>query len=59
VPLNITDLGTETIGTGGDTVFGNTIKGNYSGTVYLQPIGVVSHSIPLQLTIDFKAIRFY
>lgn len=59
VPLNITDLGTETIETGGDTVFGNSIKGNFSGTVYLQPSGVVSHTIPLQLTIDFKAIRFY
>ena len=65
IPIIITDLGTPTTPkTPYDFLspynFGQTIKGNYSGTIYLSRF--VSgkgtyYDIPVKLSIDFKAIR--
>ena len=67
LPINITDLGTGTIYPQTPPLpyynFGQTLKGNYSGTIYLRShsnsngIGVCD--IPVQLSIDFKALRMY
>jgi len=54
--INITDVGTSS------TVFqkyGKTLKGNYSGTIYLQRKNSTTYDIPVQLSIDFKAVRMY
>jgi hypothetical protein len=66
IPIVITDLGTPTtlVNNGSTYSFGQTIKGNYSGTIYLQRcsnLGTSSggcyYDIPVQLSIDFKALR--
>lgn len=62
LPINITDLGTVPTTNGGTySGFGNTFKGNYSGTIYLPRINNSStgliYDIPVQLSIDFKAVR--
>ncbi len=62
LPINITDLGTiPTTNGGAYSGFGNTFKGNYSGTIYLPRINNSStglvYDIPVQLSIDFKAVR--
>ena len=62
LPINITDLGTTpTINAlnGAISSFGNSIKGNYSGTIDLTVMtnsGTVIH-YPAQISIDFKAVR--
>lgn len=66
LPIAITDLGT---GTNFPQTyplpyynFGQTLKGNYSGTIYLRRVtstGNVTYDIPVQLSIDFKALRMY
>ena len=65
LPINITDLGTGTLFQQTPPLplynFGQTLKGNYSGTIYLRrdtPQGVI-YDIPVQLSIDFKALRMY
>jgi hypothetical protein len=57
IPIIITDLGTSrTLVNNGSTYnFGQTIKGNYSGTIYLARNS--GYNIPVQLSIDFKALR--
>jgi hypothetical protein len=65
IPIIITDLGTPTTTkTPYDFLspynFGQTIKGNYSGTIYLSRIVAgqgIFYDIPVKLSIDFKAIR--
>ena len=69
IPIVITDLGTPTTTkTPYDFLspynYGQTIKGNYSGTIYLQRcsnLGTSSggcyYDIPVVLSIDFKALR--
>ena len=58
LPINITDLGTfPTTSGAGIYDFGNTFKGNYSGTVYLKNTTNHQYTIPVQLSIDFKAVR--
>jgi len=58
LPINITDLGTfPTTSGAGIYDFGNTFKGNYSGTIYLQSTTSHNYTIPVQLSIDFKAVR--
>ena len=61
LPINITDLGTNT--TNIYTAIGQTLKGNYSGTIYLErqntTTGAHVCDIPVTLSIDFKAIRNY
>jgi len=65
VLINITDLGTNT--TNQSTLpyhlIGQTLKGNYSGTIYMQrqnlSTGGYICDIPVTLSIDFKAIRNY
>lgn len=60
--FTITDLGTTSNFTPPQS-FGATLKGNYSGTIYLSDhatvIGSAIYDIPLQLSIDFKAVRYY
>ena len=68
LPINITDLGTTSTN---HTLwspttpynFGQTLKGNYSGTVYLRSnsnaSGIGIYDIPVQISIDFKALRMY
>jgi hypothetical protein len=62
IPIIITDLGTPTtlVNNGATYSFGQTIKGNYSGTIYLSRLvnGVgIFYDIPVTLSIDFKALR--
>ena len=61
IPIIITDLGTPTtLVNGSGYSFGQTIKGNYSGTIYLSRVvaGVgIFYDIPVRLSIDFKALR--
>ena len=67
LPINITDLGTGTIYPQTPPLpyynFGQTLKGNYSGTIYLRSYsnasGIGVYDIPIQISIDFKAIRMY
>ncbi len=61
LPLTITDLGTASISTTIPYNFGQTLKGNYSGTIYLsrQTNTGLHWDIPVQLSIDFKALRQY
>lgn len=66
LPFNITDLGTGTLYPQTYPLplynFGETLKGNYSGTVYLKrslQSGAQLCDIPVQLSIDFKALRMY
>jgi hypothetical protein len=60
LPINITDLGTTSSDyTGPPYTFGQTLKGNYSGTIYLFSTTDGQYTIPVQLSIDFKALRMY
>lgn len=66
LPINITDLGTSStnsLGNGGSNYnqynFGQTLKGNYSGTIYLRNTTNLQYTIPVQLSIDFKVLRRY
>ena len=65
IPITITDLGTTSTNPNvwSPTTpfsFGETLKGNYSGTIYLpQNNNINSYNIPLQISIDFKALRMY
>lgn len=63
LPFTITDLGTTSNLTTPPQSFGATLKGNYSGTIYLSDhatvIGSAVYDIPVQLSIDFKAVRYY
>ncbi|MDA9656044.1 hypothetical protein N9S96_00080 [Flavobacteriales bacterium] len=68
IPLtfNITDLGTPTVqnpnptGTLSDIyIWGESLKGNFSGTVYAQSDNILGpYDIPFQLEIDFEVIRY-
>jgi hypothetical protein len=61
LPINITDLGTPLTGKIGtsNVIFGNTIKGSYTGVVYTVPSGSNNATTPHNLSIDFKAVRQY
>jgi hypothetical protein len=65
LPINITDLGTTSTNPFGWSPstpfsFGETLKGSYSGTIYLKSsTNTINYSIPVQVSIDFKAIRLY
>ncbi|MEI7508009.1 MAG: hypothetical protein WCJ62_00920 [Flavobacterium sp.] len=64
LPINITDLGTNTTqqSTFPLNVIGQTLKGNYSGTIYMMrglSSGAQVCDIPVTLSIDFKAVRTY
>lgn len=60
LPISITDLGRAPIV---DRMlfysFGETLKGNYTGTVYLKNNTDGNFTIPVQVSIDFKALRIY
>jgi hypothetical protein len=65
LPITITDLGstsTNSDGNGGSNynqyIFGQTLKGNYSGTIYLQGNNG-QFTVPVELSLDFKALRRY
>ena len=66
LPMNITDLGTGIVFPQTPPLplynFGQTLKGNYSGTIYLSNHYTSNYrvyDIPVQLSIDFKALRMY
>jgi hypothetical protein len=63
LPITITDLGTTSTTSPGSSIppysFGETLKGNYNGTIYLSKSGSGGGKIPVQLSIDFKALRMY
>lgn len=60
LPITITDLGqAPTIDRMRFYSFGETLKGSYSGTIYLKNTSDGNFTIPVQLSIDFKAIRMY
>lgn len=61
IPITITDLGTTSSNTNNPGYiynFGQTVKGNYSGTIYLSS-NLTNYNIPVQISIDFKALRNY
>jgi hypothetical protein len=61
IPITITDLGTTSSNPNNHAYtynFGQTVKGNYSGTIYLSS-NLTNYNIPVQLSIDFKALRNY
>ncbi len=61
--FEITDLGTSGDFTTFPYNFGRTLKGSYSGTIYLANQftvgGAPIYNVPVQLSIDFKVVRFY
>lgn len=66
LPITITDLGTTTNYPQTPPLpiynFGETLKGNYSGTIYIGRASTtqgIVYDIPVQLSIDFKALRMY
>lgn len=68
LPITITDLGTNTTIPQTPPLpyfnFGETIKGNYTGTIYLwrqqsPSTGTFIYDVPVSLSIDFKALRMY
>jgi hypothetical protein len=62
LPITITDLGTTSTYGVAPYNFGQTLKGNYSGTIYLKrqlKNYDLVYDIPVQLSIDFKALRMY
>ncbi|WP_353088886.1 hypothetical protein [Flavobacterium sp.] len=66
IPITITDLGTTSTNHSlwSPTTpynFGQTLKGNYSGTIYLSSnnSALTNYNIPVQISIDFKALRMY
>ena len=59
LPITITDLGTNIIKDYPPYNFGRTLKGNYSGTVYKWNPSTNQYTVPTQLSIDFKVLRFY
>jgi len=71
LPITITDLGTtsscwQMLSIHSPYNFGQTLKGNYSGTIYFcshyaysAGTVVTVYDIPVQLSIDFKALRQY
>ena len=63
IPITITDLGTTSSNPNNPGYiynFGQTVKGNYSGTIYLSSnSGFTNFNIPIQISIDFKALRMY
>lgn len=59
LPITITDLGTTSTYILPPYNFGKTLKGNYSGTIYLRNTSNGNFTIPVQLSIDFKALRMY
>ena len=60
LPISITDLGrAPTIDTMRFYSFGETLKGNYTGTIYLKNNTDGNFTIPVQVSIDFKALRLY
>lgn len=54
LPINITDIGTP--GNNDGITFGNPIKGNYSGTIYVKS-GGSNYDTPVTIDIDFVALR--
>lgn len=64
IPITITDLGTTSSNPNNPGYmynFGQTVKGHYSGTIYLSPnnSALTNYNIPVQISIDFKALRNY
>jgi hypothetical protein len=61
INIIITDLGTPSVGDLGTSNyrFGNTIKGNYSGTFYSKPSGSNYATVPHSISIEFEAVRLY
>lgn len=66
LPITITDIGTTTNYPQTPPLpqynFGETLKGNYSGTIYIGRASTtqgIVYDIPVQLSIDFKALRMY
>jgi hypothetical protein len=64
LPITVTDLGTTSTEPDFPSYnFGQTVKGNYSGIIYIgrqpNPGGVIIYDIPVQLSINFKALRKY
>jgi hypothetical protein len=61
LPFNIIDLGTPSTGTLGtpNYVFGKTINGKFSGTVYTVPAGSNNATVPHSLSIEFICVRQY
>jgi hypothetical protein len=61
IPITITDLGTTSSNPNNPGYmynFGQTVKGHYSGTIYLTS-NLTNYNIPVQISIDFKALRNY
>lgn len=64
--FNITDLGTPTVQNTNTTSvnlndwydWGETLKGNFNGTVYARSSSGFEYNVPFQLEIDFEVLRY-
>ncbi len=60
ITVNITDMGTSSTSSGQSFNYGNTLKGNFTGPVYLPSTllgGQFNYNIPMQLDMNFSAYR--
>jgi hypothetical protein len=60
ITVNITDMGTPSNSSGQSFNYGNTLKGNFTGPVYLPSTllgGQFNYNIPMQLDMNFSAYR--
>lgn len=60
ITINITDMGTPSASSGQSFNYGNTVKGNFTGPVYLSSTfsgGLLNDNIPMQLDMSFSAYR--
>jgi len=55
LPINITDLGSP--GNNDMITFGNPVKGNYSGTIYVRSGLTPGYDTPVTIDLDFVALR--
>lgn len=55
LPLTITDLGSP--GSNDYITFGNPLKGNYTGTVYMKSNSASGFDTPVSIVLDFVALR--
>jgi hypothetical protein len=60
ITVNITDMGTSSTSSGQSFNYGNTLKGNFTGPVYLPSTllgGLFNYNIPMRLDMSFSAYR--
>lgn len=57
IPITITDLGNVPTGVFGNQNHTKTFKGNFNRTLYMMRISTGIYDVPINISIDFKAVR--